>query len=159
MKRSNKKTISAVVGVILITALFYWLGYSSFNDDTYTTNIALEQGDTRIQQEIHLGTYSVDKKYYICTYIEVYNSGWKEAKRWHDYATVDQVVYVKAMQRKFAEEASVEIRKAVREFYYGKEDSNEKHSKGQVESTGDRGPSNLIYYEACLSQDDATYNY
>ena len=32
----------------------------------------------------------------------------------------------------------------------------EKHSKGQVESTRDRRPLNLIYYEACLSQDDAT---
>ncbi len=32
----------------------------------------------------------------------------------------------------------------------------EKHSKGQVESTRDRRPLKLIYYEACLSQDDAT---
>jgi putative endonuclease len=32
----------------------------------------------------------------------------------------------------------------------------EKHSKGKVESTRDRRPLNLIYYEACLSQDDAT---
>ena len=32
----------------------------------------------------------------------------------------------------------------------------EKHSKGQVESTKDRRPLNLIYYEACLSQHDAT---
>ena len=32
----------------------------------------------------------------------------------------------------------------------------EKHCKGQVESTRDRRPLNLIYYEACLSQDDAT---
>jgi len=32
----------------------------------------------------------------------------------------------------------------------------EKHCKGQVESTKDRRPLNLIYYEACLSQDDAT---
>ena len=32
----------------------------------------------------------------------------------------------------------------------------EKHSEGQVESTRDRRPLNLIYYEACLSQDDAT---
>jgi len=32
----------------------------------------------------------------------------------------------------------------------------EKHSKGQVESTRDRRPLNLIYYEACLSQGDAT---
>jgi len=31
----------------------------------------------------------------------------------------------------------------------------EKHCKGQVESTRDRRPLNLIYYEACLSQDDA----
>jgi len=31
-----------------------------------------------------------------------------------------------------------------------------KHSKGQVESTRDRRPLNLIYYEACLNQDDAT---
>ncbi len=30
------------------------------------------------------------------------------------------------------------------------------HCKGQVESTRDRMPLNLIYYEACLSQDDAT---
>ena len=32
----------------------------------------------------------------------------------------------------------------------------EKHLKGQVESTKDRRPFNLIYYEACLSQNDAT---
>lgn len=32
----------------------------------------------------------------------------------------------------------------------------EKHSKGQVEATRDRRPLKLIYYEACLSQDDAT---
>ena len=32
----------------------------------------------------------------------------------------------------------------------------EKHSNGQVESTKDRRPLKLIYYEACLSQDDAT---
>ena len=32
----------------------------------------------------------------------------------------------------------------------------EKHYKGQVESTRDRRPLKLIYYEACLSQDDAT---
>jgi len=32
----------------------------------------------------------------------------------------------------------------------------EKHSKGQVKSTRDRQPLKLIYYEACLSQDDAT---
>ena len=31
-----------------------------------------------------------------------------------------------------------------------------KHSKGHVESTRDRRPLKLIYYEACLSQDDAT---
>ena len=32
----------------------------------------------------------------------------------------------------------------------------DQHSKGQVESTRNRRPLNLIYYEACLSQDDAT---
>ena len=32
----------------------------------------------------------------------------------------------------------------------------EQHSKGRVESTSDRGPLTLIYYEACLNQDDAT---
>jgi len=32
----------------------------------------------------------------------------------------------------------------------------EKHCKGQVESTRDRRPLKLIYYESCLSQDDAT---
>ena len=32
----------------------------------------------------------------------------------------------------------------------------EKHSKGQVESTKNRRPLNLIYYEACLNQNDAT---
>ena len=32
----------------------------------------------------------------------------------------------------------------------------EKHSKGQVESTKDRRPLELIYYEACLSKADAT---
>ena len=32
----------------------------------------------------------------------------------------------------------------------------EQHNKGQVESTKHRRPFKLIYYEACLSQDDAT---
>ncbi|MFH1933514.1 MAG: GIY-YIG nuclease family protein [Pseudomonadota bacterium] len=32
----------------------------------------------------------------------------------------------------------------------------EAHSNGQVESTKGRRPLILIYYEACLSQDDAT---
>ena len=32
----------------------------------------------------------------------------------------------------------------------------EMHCKGQVESTKERRPLKLIYYEACLSQDDAT---
>jgi putative endonuclease len=32
----------------------------------------------------------------------------------------------------------------------------EKHCKGRVDSTRDRRPLKLIYYEACLSQDDAT---
>jgi len=33
----------------------------------------------------------------------------------------------------------------------------EEHCKGYVESTKDRKPLKLIYYEACLSQDDATH--
>ena len=32
----------------------------------------------------------------------------------------------------------------------------EQHNKGQVESTKERGPFNLIYYEACLNRSDAT---
>jgi len=31
----------------------------------------------------------------------------------------------------------------------------EQHKKGQVESTKDRRPLKLIYYEACLSEEDA----
>ena len=31
----------------------------------------------------------------------------------------------------------------------------EQHAKGQVESTRDRRPLTLIYYEACLSETDA----
>ena len=31
----------------------------------------------------------------------------------------------------------------------------EKHTKGQVESTRDRRPLKLVYYEACLNQNDA----
>jgi putative endonuclease len=31
----------------------------------------------------------------------------------------------------------------------------EQHEKGRVESTKDRRPLELIYYEACLSQEDA----
>ena len=31
----------------------------------------------------------------------------------------------------------------------------EQHNKGLVESTRDRGPLNLIYYEACLDKNDA----
>ena len=33
----------------------------------------------------------------------------------------------------------------------------DQHNKGQVESTTDRRPFKLIYYEACLSRDDATH--
>ena len=32
----------------------------------------------------------------------------------------------------------------------------EKHCKGRVQSTRDRRPLKLIYFEACLSRDDAT---
>lgn len=32
----------------------------------------------------------------------------------------------------------------------------EQHKKGQVEATKERRPLNLIYYEACLTQADAT---
>ena len=32
----------------------------------------------------------------------------------------------------------------------------EKHQKGLVDSTRDRRPLKLIYYEACLKQEDAT---
>jgi putative endonuclease len=32
----------------------------------------------------------------------------------------------------------------------------EQHQKGQVESTKNRRPLTLIYYEVCLSQEDAT---
>lgn len=33
----------------------------------------------------------------------------------------------------------------------------EQHQKGKVESTKNRGPFKLIYYEACLNQKDATH--
>ena len=33
----------------------------------------------------------------------------------------------------------------------------EQHSKGLVESTKERRPLKLIYYEACLNQQDATH--
>ena len=33
----------------------------------------------------------------------------------------------------------------------------EQHQKGKVESTKDRRPLKLIYYEACLNQQDATH--
>ena len=33
----------------------------------------------------------------------------------------------------------------------------EKHNKGYVESTKDRRPFKLIYYEACLTQQDALH--
>jgi putative endonuclease len=33
----------------------------------------------------------------------------------------------------------------------------EQHKKGLVESTKDRHPLTLIYYEACLNQQDATH--
>jgi len=32
----------------------------------------------------------------------------------------------------------------------------EQHTKGLIDSTKNRGPLKLIYYEACLSQEDAT---
>jgi len=33
----------------------------------------------------------------------------------------------------------------------------EQHSKGKISSTKDRRPLELIYYEACVSQKDATH--
>ena len=33
----------------------------------------------------------------------------------------------------------------------------DQHQKGKVESTKDRTPMKLIYYEACLGQQDATH--
>ena len=33
----------------------------------------------------------------------------------------------------------------------------EQHKKGQVESTKNKGPCKLIYFEACLNQQDATH--
>ena len=33
----------------------------------------------------------------------------------------------------------------------------EQHNKGQVESTRERIPLELVYYEACLNQEDATH--
>ena len=33
----------------------------------------------------------------------------------------------------------------------------EQHSKGLVESTKDRRPLRIVYYEACLNQQDATH--
>jgi len=33
----------------------------------------------------------------------------------------------------------------------------ERHNKGLVESTKDRKPFTLMYYEACLNQQDATH--
>jgi len=33
----------------------------------------------------------------------------------------------------------------------------EQHNKGQVESTKERRPLEMIYYEACLNQKDATH--
>ena len=33
----------------------------------------------------------------------------------------------------------------------------DQHNKGQVESTKDRRPLELIYYEACLNKSDATH--
>jgi putative endonuclease len=33
----------------------------------------------------------------------------------------------------------------------------EQHNKGQVESTKERRPLKLIYYEACLNRNDATH--
>ena len=32
----------------------------------------------------------------------------------------------------------------------------DRHSEGKVESTRDRRPLHLIYYEACINQEDAT---
>jgi len=33
----------------------------------------------------------------------------------------------------------------------------DQHNKGRVESTRDRIPLELVYYEACLNRDDATH--
>jgi len=121
MKRSDKKTVLAIVGVILVVAVFIWLGFSGFNDSVYTTITPIEQGDTRVQQSIDFQADNITKKYYIHTRIEVYNSGWKKAEEWHDYARADEIVNIKVMRRLQAEEKAVKIGKAIREFHYGKE--------------------------------------
>ena len=33
----------------------------------------------------------------------------------------------------------------------------EQHAKGRIESTKDRRPLDLVYYEACLNRNDATH--
>lgn len=124
MKKSDKKTALALVGVVLVIVVLIWLGFSGFKDDVYTTITPIEQSDTRIQQDIYLKASPYDnepdKKYYIHTYIEVYNSGWEEAKSWGNYATAEETADIKAKHMKLAEKASVKIGKAIREFYYGK---------------------------------------
>lgn len=131
MKKS-KKIISktgrfqlALAGVISLVAVFIWLGFTyNFSSDIRTT-FPIEQGDTRIQQRIYYRADNIARKYYIHTYIEVYNNGWEKAEEWRDYAATEEIIDIKAMRRIQAEEESVKIGKAIREFYYGKEDSNE----------------------------------
>ena len=129
MKKRNRSTVLAVVGVILVVSVFIWLGFSGFSTHNVMNNMVdsihsaaiIEQGDTRIQQDIDFRADNITRKYYIHTYIEVYNNGWKEAEKWHDYATADEILDIKAMRRIQAEEESVKIGKAIKEFYYGKE--------------------------------------
>jgi len=121
MKRSDKKTTLALVGVILIVAVFTWLGFSGFNDDVYTTIRPIQQGDTRIQQDIDFRADNITRKYYIHTYIEVYNNGWKKAEEWRDYATADEILDIKAMRKLQAKVTGIKIGKAIRKFHYGKE--------------------------------------
>jgi hypothetical protein len=110
-----------VIAALIITSTLIFFPFKPAIDATITVRI-LEQGDTRIQQHIDLRTSPTDKIYYIRTYIEVYNNGWKKAKKWHNYAAANEIADMKAAQRKWAEEARAEIGKAIREFYYGRDE-------------------------------------
>ena len=122
--KKNTKAISGIIGIMLVIIIAGILTYNYSAEVVHPTPYP-KLGDTRIQQYIHFKTPPMqpdsNRRYYIHTYIEVYNGKWEQAESWHNYATADQVVHVKAWQRKFAKEAGVKIGKAIREFHYGKE--------------------------------------
>jgi len=128
----SKKTnaVLAIIGVMIFLAFITGIVQWRINSSSYITACPIiKLGDTRIHQHIrvlHISSVEVgsefDRRYWIHTYIEVYNGAWEKVQSWYDYVAADGIAETKAAQRKRAEKVRTGIGKAIREFYHGKED-------------------------------------